>query len=103
VISRYGVAAKARICERALDIFVEVYGAEAGNLALKLMATGGIFISGGIAAHILPKLTQPAFIQAFVGKGRLQTLLEAVPVRVITNDRVGLIGAARFAARKQQD
>jgi glucokinase len=102
VISRYGVAAKARICEHALDMFVDVYGAEAGNLALKLMAAGGVFISGGIAAHILPKLTQPAFIQAFIAKGRLQALLDAIPVRVITNDRVGLIGAARFAARKQE-
>ncbi len=100
VISRHGVAAKARICERALDMFVDVYGAEAGNLALKLMATGGLFISGGIAAHILPKLTQPAFMHAFVAKGRLQPLLEAIPVKIITNDQVGLIGSARYAARK---
>lgn len=101
VVSENGLQAKARICERALDIFVSIYGAEAGNLALKLMATGGLFISGGIAAKILPKLTGPAFMEAFVSKGRLRPLLEAIPVKVIVNDRVGLIGAARHAVRQQ--
>jgi glucokinase len=101
VISAHGLQAKCSICQRALDIFVSVYGAEAGNLALKLMATGGVFLSGGIAAKILPKLTGPAFIEAFAAKGRLQPLLEAIPVKVIVNDRVGLIGAARYAANKQ--
>lgn len=101
IISGYGLQAKAAICERALDIFVSVYGAEAGNLALKIMATGGVFISGGIAAKILPKLTGPAFIQAFVSKGRMQPLLEAIPVKVIVNDKVGLIGAARYAANQK--
>lgn len=99
VISEYGLQAKAPICERVLDIFVSVYGAEAGNLALKMMATGGIFLSGGIAAKILPKLTGPAFTEAFVSKGRLRPMLETVPVKVIVNDRVGLIGAARYTAR----
>jgi glucokinase len=103
VISHHGLEAKASICVRSLDMFVSLYGAEAGNLALKLMATGGVFISGGIAAHISAKLIQPAFMQAFVAKGRLQPLLEAIPVKVITNELVGLIGAARYAARKQED
>lgn len=101
VISGYGIQGKAAICQRALEIFVSVYGAEAGNLALKLMATGGVFLSGGIAAKILPKLTEPAFMQAFVSKGRLQPLMESIPVKAIVNDRVGLIGAARYAQRKQ--
>ncbi|HEU4415353.1 MAG TPA: glucokinase [Candidatus Angelobacter sp.] len=96
-ISQHGLEGTAPICERALDIFVGVYGAEAGNLALKLMATGGVFLSGGIAARILPKLTAPAFMQAFAAKGRMQPLLAAVPVKIVTNDRVGLIGAARYA------
>jgi glucokinase len=100
VISEQGLQAKAPICERVLDIFVSVYGAEAGNLALKLMAIGGVFVSGGIAAKILPKLRAPAFIQAFVDKGRMQSLLETIPVKVIVNDKVGLIGAARYAARQ---
>lgn len=101
VISQYGLQAKCSICERVLEIFVGVYGAEAGNLALKMMATGGVFLSGGIAAKIIPKLADPAFIKAFVTKGRLQPLLETIPVKVIVNDRVGLIGAARYAANQQ--
>lgn len=96
-ISKHGLEGKAAICERVLDIFVSVYGAEAGNLALKIMATGGIFLSGGIAGKILPKLKGPAFLQAFVAKGRLQALMETIPVQVIVNDAVGLIGAARYA------
>ena len=77
--------------------FVSIYGAEAGNLALKLMAVGGAFVSGGIAAKILPKLTGPEFLQAFIAKGRLQPLMETIPVRVIINEKVGLLGAARYA------
>lgn len=100
VISEQGLQAKCSICERVLEIFVSVYGAEAGNLALKLMASGGVFVSGGIAAKILPKLSGPAFIEAFVAKGRLQPLLETIPVKVIVNDRVGLIGAARYAVNQ---
>ena len=96
-ISQHALEGTAPICERALDIFVGVYGAEAGNLALKLMATGGVFLSGGIAARILPKLTAPAFMQAFAAKGRMQPLLAAIAVKIVTNDRVGLIGAARYA------
>ncbi len=101
IVSNSALEAKAAICERALDIFVSVYGAEAGNLALKLMATGGVFLSGGIAAKILPRLTGPPFIEAFKDKGRLQPVLEAIPVKVVVNDRVGLIGAARYAANQQ--
>jgi glucokinase len=101
VISEHGLQGNCSICARVLDIFVGVYGAEAGNLALKLMATGGVFISGGIAAKILPKLTNPAFIEAFISKGRLQPLMETIPVKVIVNDRVGLIGAARYAVRQR--
>jgi glucokinase len=101
VISKHGLEGKTPICERVLDIFVSIYGAEAGNLALKLMASGGVFLSGGIAAKILPKLAGPAFIEAFVSKGRLHPLLETIPVKVIVNDRVGLIGAARYAVNQQ--
>jgi glucokinase len=100
VISHVGMNAKAPICERALDIFVRVYGAEAGNLALKLLATGGVFLSGGIAARILPRLQRPEFFQAFVSKGRMQPLLEKVPIRVVNNDQVGVLGAARHASEQ---
>jgi glucokinase len=97
VISEHGLNGSSPLCAQALDIFVSIYGAEAGNLALKLMATGGLFISGGIAAKILPKLTGPAFMKSFIDKGRLQPMMETIPVKVVVNDRVGLIGAARYA------
>jgi len=96
-ISQRGLDASVPICERALDIFVTVYGAEAGNLALRMLATAGVFLSGGIAGKILPKLCTPLFRDAFTDKGRMKPLLESIPVKVITNARVGLIGAARYA------
>jgi glucokinase len=86
------------LAEKALDLWISVYGAEAGNLALKTMATGGIFLGGGISPKILPKLTGPLFMDAFLNKGRLRPLVETVPVHVITNDKAGLLGAARCAA-----
>jgi len=89
-----------RLAEQALDLWISVYGAEAGNLALKAMATGGIFLSGGISPKILPKLTGPLFMGAFLDKGRLRSLLETIPVQVITNDKAGLLGAARCAAAR---
>jgi glucokinase len=88
------------LAERALDLWIAVYGAEAGNLALKAMATGGIFLSGGISPKILAKLTGPIFMNAFLEKGRLRALLENIPVQVVTNDKAGLLGAARCAATK---
>jgi glucokinase len=92
-----------QVAEQALDLWVSVYGAEAGNLALKAMATGGIFLGGGISPKILPKLTSPLFMQAFLAKGRLRPLLESIPVQVITNDKAGLLGAARCAATKSSN
>ncbi len=98
IIARLGVAGAPEICVRALDLFVSAYGAEASNLALKTMATGGLYLGGGIAPKILPKLQAPIFLQAFLSKGRLRPLLEGVPVRVILNEKAGLLGAARCAA-----
>jgi len=97
VIANHGLEAAAAICRRTLEIFVGLYGAEAGNLALKLMATGGVFLSGGIAPRILRKLSEPPFLASFAGKGRMQPMLEKIPVKVIINERVGLVGAARHA------
>jgi glucokinase len=85
------------LCEQALQLFVTFYGAEAGNLALKLLATGGLFIGGGIAPKILPALKTGEFMNAFVAKGRLQPVLEKIPVRIVLNDRTALIGAAHYA------
>ncbi|MGA8213998.1 MAG: glucokinase [Candidatus Sulfotelmatobacter sp.] len=97
-ISRAALNGTNPLAEQALDLWVSVYGAEAGNLALKTMATGGIFLGGGISPKILPKLTGPLFMRAFLEKGRLRPLLESIPVQVITNDNAGLLGAARCAA-----
>ena len=98
VISNAAIEGSCPLAAKALDVWISVYGAEAGNLALKVMATGGLFLAGGISPKILPKLTGPLFMQTFADKGRLRPLLEAIPVQVVTNDRAGLIGAARCAA-----
>jgi glucokinase len=76
---------------------VSLYGAEAGNLALKVLATGGLFVGGGIARNLIQKLKESTFMTAFTAKGRMKPLLDAVPVRVILNDKTTLLGAARCA------
>ncbi len=91
---------RSEVCELALTVFASIYGAEAGNLALKIMATGGVYIGGGIAPKILPYLQGPHFLQAFLAKGRMRSLLEGFPVRVILNEKAGLFGAARRALRE---
>src|SRR5881275_723799 len=97
-ISRAAIDSKCPLSEQAVDLFVSIYGAEAGNLALKIMATGGVYLGGGIAPKMLPKLASPLFMQSFIAKGRMQPLMESMPVRVITNDKTALLGAARCAA-----
>jgi glucokinase len=81
-----------------LDMFVDAYGAEAGNVALRAVATGGVFIGGGIAPKILPALTSGAFMRAFVAKPPLDAMLKAMPVKIILNADAALLGAAVFAA-----
>ncbi|HMK65138.1 MAG TPA: glucokinase [Thermodesulfobacteriota bacterium] len=97
VISTNALAGKNPLCMEALDLFVSLYGAEAGNMALKVMAAGGIYLGGGIAPKILAKLKDPVFMNAFTAKGRMRPLLQAIPVRVILNTKVALLGAARYA------
>ncbi len=99
IISRHGLAGDDPLCAQALSLFVSIYGAEAGNLALKVVARGGVFIGGGIAPKILPKLLDGTFRASFVAKGRLSPLLEATPVKVVLNSDAGLLGAAALAAR----
>ena len=82
-------------------MWISIYGAEAGNLALKAMATGGVFLGGGISPKILPRLKGSAFMKSFLQKGRMSSLLEAIPVQVITNDKAALLGAARCANANQ--
>jgi glucokinase len=98
VISQAGIAGRYELCVKALELFVSFYGAEAGNLALKLMATGGVFIGGGVAPKIIKKVQSPAFMASFTAKGRMRPLLEAMPVRVIMKESTALLGAARCAA-----
>jgi glucokinase len=86
-------------CVEALDMFVEAYGAEAGNMALRAVATGGVYIGGGIAPKILPALTTGAFMRAFREKPPLDAMLGSMPVKVILNAEAGLLGAAVFAAQ----
>jgi glucokinase len=90
-------------CMEALDLFVEAYGAEAGNLALRSVATGGVFIGGGIAPKILPALTTGSFMHAFRDKTPLEGMLEKMPVKVILNAEAGLLGSAVYAASRLQD
>ncbi len=98
-ISSAALAGGDETCIATLNLFVRLYAAEAGNLALKMMSGGGIFLGGGIAPKILPLLTSGAFLQAFTDKGRMRHLLQAMPVKVILNDRAALYGPALRAAQ----
>jgi glucokinase len=101
LISQAALAERAPIAVEALDLFARLLGAEAGNLALKVLATGGVYLAGGIAPKILPKLQDGAFIAAFVDKGRFEPLLKDIPVRVVLDDTTALYGAARYAAENR--
>jgi glucokinase len=98
VISEIGLANGHPLCTATLHLFASIYGAEAGNLALKALALGGVFIGGGIAPKILPKLRDGSFIGAFNDKGRLAGLLRSLQVAVVMNPRMALIGAATVAS-----
>ncbi len=99
VVSLAALASEAEICVQSLDLFVSVYGAEAGNLALRAKSVGGLYVGGGIAPKILAKLTDGTFMQAFADKGRYEEFVAAIPVQVVLNDRAALRGAADYAAR----
>ena len=96
-ISKAALDESSELAVLALDLFVALYGAEAGNLALKMKATRGVWIGGGIAPKILARLTRPGFLESFHDKGRFRAFLEAVPVRVILNEATALRGAAWHA------
>ena len=97
-ISAAALAGSDVVCVETMQLFVSFYGAEASNLALKVMSRGGLYIGGGIAPKILPLLQTGAFLDAFLDKGRRRPLLAAMPVKVILNDRAALYGPALFAA-----
>lgn len=98
LITEAGLMGKPDICKEALQLFVSVYGAEAGNMALKALAIGGVYLGGGIAPKILPALRKETFMKAFLAKGRYKRLLAKMPVRVILNPHTALLGAASVAA-----
>jgi glucokinase len=95
LISELALNNKAPICTRTISIFVSVFGSEAGNCALKFMATGGVFVAG-IAGKIVAKMKEGPFMESFLDKGRMKDLLQAVPIKVVLNEDSGLYGAARF-------
>src|SRR5580698_6910061 len=97
VITEMALSAKSEICEKALDMFVSAYGAESGNLALKVLSVGGLYVGGGIAPRIIEKLKDGTFMKAFTDKGRLSQLLINMPVRIILEPRAAQLGAAAYA------
>jgi glucokinase len=96
-IASTAIHGESKLCSLALDLFVSLYGAEAGNLALKMMATGGVYLGGGIAPRILGQLKKGTFLLSFAAKGRMHHTLGDIPILVILNDHASLIGAARCA------
>ena len=97
-VSRAALAGEDGAAEAALERFVTIYGAAAGDLALVACATGGLFVAGGIAPRILPALRAGGFVRAFLEKGRLRPLVERVPITVVRESRAGLLGAAHRGA-----
>jgi glucokinase len=99
VISKAALAGTDATCAEAIDRFIAIYGAEAGNLAMRVLATGGVYIAGGIAPRMVDRMRAGGFVRAFADKGRLAALCAHIPVHIILNTQVGLLGAAACAAR----
>ncbi len=97
IIGELGESGENELCAKTLDVFAAAYGAEAGNLALKVLSAGGMYLGGGIAPKILKKMKDGTFMKAFVDKGRLSDLLVQMPVRIILESRCALMGAAAYA------
>jgi glucokinase len=93
-------AGYSELCSTALEMLVSAYGAEAGNLALKVLAAGGVYLGGGVAPKLLPKMQDGTFMKAFLDKGRMSPLLENYPVRVILDEGCALLGAAAYAEQR---
>jgi glucokinase len=103
VIGTCGEDGSSAICYETLQLFASAYGAEAGNVALKVLAMGGIFLGGGVSPKVLKTLGNGEFMKAFLDKGRLSPLLEAIPVRVILDETCALLGAAAYAEMKAEE
>ncbi|MGH8772096.1 MAG: glucokinase [Burkholderiales bacterium] len=103
VITKYALENRDPLARKALDLFVSMYGAFAGDLALLAMARGGVYIAGGIAPKIRAKLREGIFVRAFCDKGRYSALLKTIPIRVVLNEKVGLLGASWYAYQRTED
>ena len=103
VIGECAENGSSEICFETLRLFCSAYGAETGNIALKVLATGGMYLGGGIAPKILKTLKDGVFMEAFVDKGRMSSLLESIPVRVILDDSCALLGAAAYAEARASE
>ena len=97
VIAHHALDGSCPLCAATMDLFVRALGAEASNMALKSMATGGVFLGGGIPPKLLPLLRRPIFLESFLNKGRFRSLLETMPLHVVLNDEAALLGSARYA------
>lgn len=98
VITQHALSGKSEACRLALDLFMELYGAEAGNLALKTLATGGLYLGGGIAPKLAQHFTMSKFMHRFDQKGRMKAVVEQIPVKIIMQEATAIQGAARYAA-----
>ncbi|PSB05250.1 glucokinase [Merismopedia glauca] len=98
-IAQAAIEKRDRLCEETMRLFVQAYGAEVGNFALKLLPYGGMYVAGGIAPKNLPLLKTEGFLDAFVNKGRMKPLLDSIPLHIVLNPKVGLIGAAIHGSR----
>ncbi|NDE64007.1 MAG: glucokinase [Chlamydiae bacterium] len=100
IITQMAVKKACSVCMRAVEMFIYIYGLESGNLALKFLAYGGLFIGGGIAPKLLPIFSSSLFMKGFMNKGRFSELLSLIPVKIITNEYTALLGATRYAREK---
>jgi glucokinase len=98
VISEEALKGSSEICTTALDLFIAILGAEAGNCALKFLARGGVYLGGGIPPKILPKFQEPTFLTSFLNKGRFQSFLKEIPIAIILNDKASLLGAYHYSS-----
>lgn len=99
VISEAALYGRDALASEALDLFISIYGAQAGNLALTCLPQGGLYVAGGIAPKIIDRLRAGLFVQSFLAKGRMASILRAIPVKVIRNPKVGMLGAGLAASR----
>jgi glucokinase len=101
IISQAAFKQSDRLCEKTMEIFIEAYGAETGNLALKLLPYGGIYITGGIAAKILPLMQDGRFLRTLKDKGRVSSLIDEIPIHIVLNPQVGLVGSVLYGLQHQ--